>query len=362
MKISKEKILVLSSIIISLLLIELLLRILSVNLPGRARDLKSDLYKEYSIEELDLNIPFRHKNHGGECIKMGSRKKMQWHPRFGYNDKNINFDCLEKLFSEGKTNVIFMGGSGMANYETPNFLTSIEYYMFKNSDEFRSINLAESGARLSNELSIFIEYLPKMKIKPDIIIFFDGYNEFNGIQYNGEPDDDYYWSAGVKRRVHEPYKFYFDAVIERSHLFKFLLNDILRFSSARIAPDEMAKSKIIESAREYVYRKNILDNLCSVYKIKCIYTLQPVFVLSKNLIGKTDQQISKFILKYFKNNEMIYKIGYAEILNLDRSLKYNLTNIFDNQSNIYFDDVHTNKYGSEIIGRHLRKILDIEKN
>ena len=59
---------------------------------------------------------------------------------------------------------------------------------------------------------------------------------------------------------------------------------------------------------------------------------------------------------------MIYKIGYAEILNLDRSVKYSLTNIFDNQSNIYFDFVHTNKYGSEIIGKELRKILDVEKN
>ena len=360
MKISKEKILVLSSVIASLLLIELLLKILSVNLP--ANDLKSALYKEYSVEELDLSIPFRHKNHGGECIKPRFSKKMQWHPRFGWNDKNINFDCLEQLFSEGKTNIIFMGGSAMANYETPNFLTSIEHYMFKNSDEFRSINLAEGGARLSNNLSIFIEYVPKMKIKPDIIIFFDGYNEFNAVQYNGEPDDDFYWTAGVKRRVHEPYKFYFDIVIEKSHLFKFLLYNILRFSSARIQPDEIAKSKIIESARDYVYRKNILDNLCSIYKIKCIFTLEPAFVLSKNLIGKTDQQISKFILKHFKNNEMIYKIGYAEILNLDRSVKYSLTNIFDNQSNIYFDFVHTNKYGSEIIGKELRKILDFKKN
>jgi hypothetical protein len=359
-KISKEKILVLSSIIISLLLIELSLKILSVNLP--ASDFKSALYKEYSIEELDLSIPFRHKNHGGECVKPRFIKKMQWHPRFGYNDKNINFDCLEQLFSEGKTNIIFMGGSAIANYETPNFLTSIEYYMFENSDEFRSINLAERGARLSNELSIFIEYVPKMKIKPDIIIFFDGYNEFNAIRYNGEPDDDFFWAAGVKRRVHEPYKFYFDIVIERSHLFKFLLHDIFGLSSARIQPDEIAKAKIIESARDYVYRKNILDNLCSVYKIKCIYILQPVFVLSKNLIGKTDQQISKLILKHFKNDEMIYKIGYAEILNLDRSVKYNLTNIFDNQSNIYFDYVHTNKYGSKIIGKELRKILDVEKN
>ena len=360
MKISKEKILFFSCIIISLLLIELSLRILSINLP--ASDLKSPLYNEYSIEELDSSIPFRHKNHGGECIKPRFIKKMQWHPRFGFNDKNINFDCVEQLFSEGKTNVIFMGGSAMANYETPNFLTSIEHYMFKNSDEFRSINLAESGARLSNELSIFIEHVPKMKIKPDIIIFFDGFNEFNGIRYNGEPDDDFYWAAGVKRSVHEPHKFYFDIVIEKSYLFKFLFHGLLGFSSARIQPKEIAKSKITESAKDYVYRKNILNNFCSVYKIKCIYVLQPVYVLSKNLTGKTDQQINKWIQKYFKNDEMIYKIGYAEILNLDRSLMYDLNNIFDNKSNIYFDYVHTNKYGSEIIGKELRKILDVEKN
>jgi hypothetical protein len=343
-----------------LLIIELFLRILSVKKPDS--DLKSELYKKYSIEELDLSIPFRHKNHGGECINPRFDKQMQWHPRFGNNDKKVNFDCVKQIFNEGKTNIIFMGGSAMANYETPNFLTSIEYYMFKNSDEFRSINLAERGARLSNTLSIFIEYIPKMKIKPDIIIFFDGYNEFNGIRFNGQPDDDFYWAAAIKNKIHEPYKFYFDIAIERSHLFKFLFNTILGFSSTRIHPEETENQKIIESARDYIYRKNILNNLCGVYKIKCIYVLQPVFVLSKNLVGKTDQQISKWILKYFKNDEVIYKIGYAEISNLDRSIKYNLINIFDNQSNIYFDHVHTNKYGSEIIGKELRKILDIEKN
>lgn len=360
MKTFKEKILVISSIVISLLFIELSFRIVSVDLP--ASDLKSSFYKEYSIEELDLSLPFRHKNHGGECIKPRFIKKMQWHPRFGYNDKNINFDCVEQLFSQGKTNIIFMGGSAMANYQTPNYLTSIEYLMFKNSGEFRSINLAEAGARLSNELSIFIEYVPKMKIKPDIIIFFDGYNEFNGIRYNGEPEDDFHWAAGIKRRIHEPSKFYFDVAIERSHLFKFLFHGVLGFSSVRIQSNEIAKSKITETARDYVYRKNILNNLCSTYKIKCIYVLQPVFVLSKNLTGKTDQQISKWTLKHFKNDEMIYKVGYAEILNLDRSVKYNLSNIFDNQSNIYIDYVHFNKYGSEIIGKELRKILDFEKN
>ena len=213
---------------------------------------------------------------------------------------------------------------------------------------------------MSNSLSIFVEYVPKMKIKPDIIIFFDGYNEFNGIRYNGEPEDDFYWAAGVKRRVHEPHKYYFDVVLEKSHLLKFLFHRILGFSSVRIPPKQMPKSKITEVARDYIYRKNILNNLCNIYKINCIFVLQPVFVLSKNLTGKTDQQIRKYILKYFKNDKMIYQLGYDEILNLNRPNK-NFINIFDNHNSIYFDDVHTNKYGSQIIGKELKKILNFKK-
>jgi hypothetical protein len=77
-----------------------------------------------------------------------------------------------------------MGGSGMANYESPNYLTSIENYIFLNDDRFRSINLAEGGARLSNELSIFVENIPKLKKKPDLIIFFS-FSTFFGIDHCG---------------------------------------------------------------------------------------------------------------------------------------------------------------------------------
>ena len=52
----------------------------------------------------------------------------------------------------------------MANAETPNYLSSIEYFAFKdNINEYRSINLGESGARISNHLSMFLEYVPKIK-------------------------------------------------------------------------------------------------------------------------------------------------------------------------------------------------------
>ena len=213
MRLSKEKILLLSSVIIGILILELISGLFDTELPNS--NYKSILYKNYSEEELNRELPFRHPNNGGNCVHVGFHSNMQWHPRFGFNDKTLDLDCVEKLFGQEKINVVFLGGSAMANYETPNYLTSIEYYMFKNTDNFRSINLSESGARLSNELSIFIEYIPKMKLKPDFVVFLDGYNEFNSIRYNGKPDDDFYWTASVKERIHAPFKYYLNALLKK---------------------------------------------------------------------------------------------------------------------------------------------------
>ena len=41
---------------------------------------------------------------------------------FGYQDKIVDIDCVNKLFTTKTKNVIFFGGSVMANAETPNYL------------------------------------------------------------------------------------------------------------------------------------------------------------------------------------------------------------------------------------------------
>ena len=347
----KKIILVFFSTILTIVILEFSLRLFKINLPT-----DSDLYLNYSNEELDRKKPFRHANNGGNCVKERFIRKMQWNPRFGWNDKDVNIDCINTLFSEGKKNIVFMGGSGMANYESPNYLTSIENYIFLNDDRFRSINLAEGGARLSNELSIFVENIPKLKKKPDLIIFFDGYNEFNSIKYGGNPIDDFYWSAGVKKRIHKPLQYYFDVFAERFLTFGLIYNQILGLSSSRTRPTEIENKTIIEAANDYSYRKKILKKLCEVYGIDCIFVLQPVFVLSKNLNSKTDIIIKKWHDKYFKNDKKIYQIGYNEIIKSNNDV-INLTNIFDDQSGIYFDYVHSNKVASKIIGESLRKVI-----
>ena len=203
----------------------------------------------------------------------------------------------------------------MANYETPNYLTSIENYMFEEDEKFRSINLAESGARLSNELSIFLEYIPKFKNKPDFVIFFDGYNEFLSIRYNGNPDNDFYWTAGVNRRIHKPFMYYFDLISEKSYLIKFIRQEISKIFSKNKS-DELQVSKIIRSADEYIYRMKILEKLCNVYDTKCIFVLQPIFVLTDGLNGKSDKQIKEWHEVNFKNDKKIYEMGYNRIIEI----------------------------------------------
>ena len=359
MRLSKEKILLLSSVIIGILILELISGLFDTELPNS--NYKSILYKNYSEEELNRELPFRHPNNGGNCVHVGFHSNMQWHPRFGFNDKTLDLDCVEKLFGQEKINVVFLGGSAMANYETPNYLTSIEYYMFKNTDNFRSINLSESGARLSNELSIFIEYIPKMKLKPDFVVFLDGYNEFNSIRYNGKPDDDFYWTASVKERIHAPFKYYLNALLKKSNLYRLILVNYQNYFGKKLILQEELKSQIFNSVDDYLNRKEILENLCKIYEINCIFVLQPIFILSDNLNGTTDKQIQKWHNKYFKNDKAIYELGYKKILSKDNEI-FDLSTIFDNNDYTYLDYVHFNKIGSKIIGENLIEILKNQLN
>ncbi len=319
------------------------------------------LYKSYSKKELDKSQKFRHQNHGGNCVKRRFVKKMQWHPRFGYNDINLNIECVNNLFRSNTINIIFFGGSAMANYETPNYLTSIEYYMFGNSEKYRSINLAEGGSRLSNELAQFIEYVPKLKRKPDYAIFFDGYNEFQGVRYNGNPEDDFYWTASVSRRIHHPIFFIIDKLIEKSFIAKLIFYNIFQYNSARMVSNEVKKEDIIKAAEDYILRKKVTKILCKEFEIECIFAIQPAFILTKNIESNSDKQIFDWHEKNFPNDRKIYEIGYNHIFSNDKEA-FNLTNIFDNHSELYFDYVHSNKKGSKLIAIELLNILKNKMN
>lgn len=318
---------------------------------------KKNLYEVYSPQEMDRKIQFRHEFHGGKCIKRGlGSNGMNWHPRFGFQDKIVEIDCINKLFSNKTKNIIFFGGSIMENNFTPNYLTSIEKYAFQDYMQIhRSINLAVSGSRLSNELSKFIEYVPKIK-NIDLVIFVDGINELNSIKFNGDPDNDFYWTAGVNSRIHKPFYFFFDLVIDRSKIVEILAINVFNYKSSRIARNYNVTNDLIKkSIDDYFYRKKIIKLLCDQLSIKCLFAIHPVFNTTKGLNSKNDEIIKKYIKIHYPNNENIVNYGY-ELLRQDKEI-IDLSMIYDGLDNIFTDEAHTNKVGGEMLGRKLFEII-----
>ncbi|MGC2587937.1 MAG: hypothetical protein WA445_16945, partial [Pseudolabrys sp.] len=106
---------------------------------------------------------------------------MHWDPRFGLASKTLDKACAKELFKSARTKVVLLGGSTMGSAFAPNYLTTIENYAFARDEDFVSINLSESYARLSDMSARFIHEI--VELRPDAAVFLVGFNEFHAMQY-----------------------------------------------------------------------------------------------------------------------------------------------------------------------------------
>lgn len=347
----KKGIIFLFSIIVIFFVTEIYLSIFQNNLVIK------NIFSKYSDLEKDKTLDFKLKKHGFDCVKPRFITKMQWNPRYGWSDKEIDINCIDSLFKKNTVNTVFFGDSTIDNYEAPNYLTSLEYFTFGESDKFRSINLSEGGSRLSDQIALFLEYIPKLKTKPSIAFFFNGYHEFTSIQYNGNPKYNFYWTTTINNRIHNPIIFFYQAILDKSEILKFISNKLLKINHSRNKILKVDKKKIILAAEEYNYQKHIAENICEIYNIKCFFILQPIFVKSKNLNGNIDNYLKEKLSKStIEHDKELYDYAYNYILSKEDNV-LNFSNLFDNQDNIFFDYVRLNKYGIEIISEELKKLI-----
>lgn len=158
-------------------------------------------FSDYSKTELDKTLPFIHPKNDSKCVTL--RKGVNWNQWWGFTARVLNLDCDKEFFSHETYNIVFLGGSAMNNAQASNHLTTSDYMATKNINGVKSINLTESGARQMNMSVLFQRQV--IQLKPDLVIFFDGFNEFNSIIYGGNPDDDYCWTIAGNYRMHKPY-------------------------------------------------------------------------------------------------------------------------------------------------------------
>jgi len=206
---------------------------------------QSEESEPYSKEELRPDLPRFTERQGGNCVEI--RKDFQWDPRFGFASKKLNKDCAIKLFAAHEKSVVLLGGSAMQD-RAPNYLTSIDTYAFGSDQSFASLNLAESGAQHSNMLFRFLREV--VELHPTYAVFLDGFNEFTSVLYGGEPEDDFYWTAAVKDRMHRPFVFLRDTLVERSRLLQLLAVKSGFINSARLVRSDIDQ-RLVEQAAEY---------------------------------------------------------------------------------------------------------------
>ena len=351
---------ILFSVVLGILIVELIYNFFFRDNVIASRLDKSSMYINYTNEEIDKSLPIRHKFNGGECVKRGlmtKTKKMNWHPRYGANDNQVNIECINKLFSKKTINVIFFGGSAMQNDEAPNYLTSIDYYAFKdNFETYRSINLANSGARMSNNLASFIEHVPKIE-NVNHIIFLDGVNEFSGVQLGSNPTYDTYWAQGVKARINNPQIIILEKLISKSLFFELIFIKIFKYKSIRDKSNvRFATKKNIEiAAEDYSYRKKIIQIFCDELSINCHFLLQPA-IFFDDTEKSYSIEIKKYYQKLFAENLHLFKYGYEKIKDKNKDA-IDFSKIFNGINDIFIDGVHFNKNGSKIIGENIFKII-----
>jgi hypothetical protein len=303
----------------------------------------------YTSDEMDTNSPLFLKENGQECIHISN--KFNWNQWWGFSSKELDIKCAKNLFAGKDLTIAFMGGSVAAGAGAINYRTSIDFYTTKDLKNFASINLAETGARHKNmSIRFQREVIP---LNPKIVFFIDGFNEFNSVRYGGSPSNDFYWTAGVRNRVHHPFSFYIDKLIEVSKFAEALLVRTGLYSSARIASNKTSIGDIHESANTYLKDVEVTKALCDSYKIKCFFIIQPqIFYSDINEHNVIVKNSSKFFINF--KNENIY--GFENIIkNCEFCIDY--SELLMNQSNTFYDPVHFGKHGNYILGKKLENLI-----
>lgn len=313
---------------------------------------RQKIYQSYAEDELSKTLPAYTRSQGRDCALFSSG--LHWHPFFGFNGVKLEKECARKLFKEASLSVVFLGGSTMANTLAPNYLTSIDTAIHSQFQNLASINLAESGARIANESSRFL--VEVVDLKPDIVIFLDGFNEFNSIRYGGDPADDFYWTVGIKDKVNNLPIFFRNLIIDQSFLLK------LTLLKTRLVNHPLIRRAITADAARRAAQQYINDlvkqqRICTAFGIRCLFFLQPT-IFSKAPATEFEMIMRRDFENHFPGFQNAIEVGYEYIRRHSPTGLIDLSHVIDFQSKyMFFDIVHLTKQANTILAQAMSNAI-----
>ena len=336
---------------------------------------------ESALFNYDLTIGYRLFNSGNKLSKKLFKINSLGFRSAEFEEKKDN--DLVVLFS-GASTAFGVGASSDDKTITEKF-GKILTNLFPNKN-VKIYNLSQINNYQTQEIIILIFFLKKLK--PDIVISINGWNE---LMRNNFISDDAIKKYNVFNIVElegwEPARV---TKNKRKNFLNYLYLYLEDYSALvrgmnLISPKQFIKrQKLLKLYRNFdesiatgteLYIKNfeIFNNLSKSFNFKYFNFLQPYITLKENLTGEEKKLISHYknYNKLFKGEDFIqklydmkniYKKLYSETTNKNYDNIFDFSSLFlKNNENIYYSAVHLNDIGQDIFANKIFETLNKKK-
>lgn len=345
-------------IVISLIILELL-SFLAINTYKL-------LNKDVNYIEINNDI-FKNKNWTSEYFsEFEESYKTEYFPYVGYRRVpnyegkyiNINNESIRKTInpclnnSLKKIKIFVFGGStiwGIGSRDIGTIPSYLSKYLCPNNYSIEVTNFGEDGYTNTQEIIKFELELRKNNI-PDIVIFYDGINDFS-TSYQNEVAGFPHNVENRKREFNSKDKLSYNIIGLFSNLYKVLykIKEIIYIKkSNNIFLNANLNNDIINI---YFNNIKIIKSLENDYKFKSFFYWQPLISTKQNL---SKDEINIYNKKYFNYLHINYNL-ISNLINESNEV-INLIDIFNNiNETIFMDYCHISENGNSIIAKKISK-------
>ena len=270
----------------------------------------------------------------------------------------INEDGLYTKRGRTKTEkyrIILTGGSVARCSGAPyskTIASCLEQELNKRFKDIEVINAGMSGYVLEQEF-IFIQ-LVLQYYKPDMIIGLDGYNDLISFKLNRYSDFAYspqnWRDFKVIQKGKEEKKPYYRFKVLFRNIFR-VIDFVKRLAKHQSAYDygNITDGQLEEASQNYIRILNDMHDFCASKNIQFYSFLQPVkwYIPEGPEYARFDKipQLAKLYRNY---DRKIRDLSYG----------FSLTNIFENNLEIYTDDCHVEPQGNSVFAKAMAGFLE----
>jgi len=320
-----------------------------------------------------------------------SPKARLTHDRFG-----LRTPYLEVPKKENTYRICILGGSvvwgsyALRNEMTiPALLEKRLKERFLNGLDIQVVNCGVGGFASTQEL-IFLELMVLKRYKPDMVIVYDGFNDFISTVINKTVGFPVMWKMYmdmmnnfVERRFIKVLSNVIYQVFSRNELYYRMRPYILKLRRAirgsrkvKSESDYANKGLFMESATYYHEMHKNMHKLLNGFNIPCISVIQPALGYGKKTLTPYENKIHrKYLTLYGKGYYEYLKVFYDEIRRLFAGTSQDMpwsdtSGIFDDTDEaIFIDYTHTGDRGVKkaeekifnSIEKHILASLEIRK-